>query len=117
MRARLLCVAGAIVLMTAIPAAHPASAQGLNDIVRNLNNTMNPSDAQRRDDQARRRDGRSEEGQYRPGDRPTRPNPVNIGTAAIEEITVTAAMRVSGDSLPSARRDRAGWPLTYTELS
>jgi hypothetical protein len=63
--------------MTAIPVAHPASAQGINDIVRNLNNTMNPNDAQRREDQARRehqvrrRDGRSEEGQYRHGDRPT----------------------------------------------
>jgi len=63
--------------MTAIPVAHPASAQGINDIVRNLNNTMNPRDAQRREDQGRRehqvrrRDGRSEEGQYRHGDRPT----------------------------------------------
>ena len=56
MRSRLLCAAAAIVLMTAIPVAHPASAQGLNDIVRNLNNTMNPSDAQRREDQARRED-------------------------------------------------------------
>ena len=83
MRARLLCAAGAIVLMTAIPVAHPASAQGLNDIVRNLNNTMNPNDAQRRDDRARRedqfrredqarhRDSRSGEGQYRRDDRPT----------------------------------------------
>jgi hypothetical protein len=83
MRARLLCAAGAIVLMNAIPVAHPASAQGINDIVRNLNNTMNPNDAQRREDQARRehqvrredqarhRDGRSEDGQYRRGDRPT----------------------------------------------
>ena len=76
-RVRLLCAAGAVVLMTAIPVAHPASAQGINDIVRNLNNTMNPNDAQRREDQARRehqvrrRDGRSEEGQYRHGDRPT----------------------------------------------
>lgn len=77
MRVRLLCAGGAVVLMTAIPVAHPASAQGINDIVRNLNNTMNPNDAQRREDQARRehqvrrRDGRSEEGQYRHGDRPT----------------------------------------------
>ena len=77
MRVRLLCAAGAVVLMTAIPVAHPASAQGINDIVRNLNNTMNPNDAQRREDQARRehqvrrRDGRSEEGQCRHGDRPT----------------------------------------------
>lgn len=77
MRVRLLCVAGAVVLMTGIPVAHLASAQGINDIVRNLNNTINPNDAQRREDQARRehqvrrRDGRSEEGQYRHGDRPT----------------------------------------------
>jgi Ni/Co efflux regulator RcnB len=56
MNARLLCAAGAIVLMTAIPVAHPASAQGLNDIVRNLNNTLNPNDTQRREDQARRKD-------------------------------------------------------------
>jgi hypothetical protein len=71
MRARLRCAAGAIVLMTAIPVAHPASAQSINDIVRNLNNTMNPNDAQRREDQARRREGWSEEGQYRHGHRPT----------------------------------------------
>ena len=71
MRARLLCATGAAVLMTAIPAAHAASAQGLNDIVRILNNTVNPNDVQRREDQALRRDGRSGEGQYRHGDRPT----------------------------------------------
>ena len=83
MRARLLCAAGAVGLMTVIPVAHPASAQGLNDIVRNLNNTMNPNDVQRREDQARRedqvrredqarhREGWSEDGQYRRGDRPT----------------------------------------------
>jgi Ni/Co efflux regulator RcnB len=83
MRSRLLCAAGAIVLMTAIPVAHPASAQGLNDIVRNLNNTMNPSDAQRREDQARRedqlrredrahrREGWSEQEQYGRGHRRT----------------------------------------------
>ena len=46
--------------MTAIQVAHPASARGLNDIVRNLNivrnpnNAMNPNDAQRGSDQARR---------------------------------------------------------------
>ncbi len=56
--------------MTAIPVAHPASAQGLNDIFRNLNYAMNPNGAQRREDQARR-EGRLEEGRYRHGDRPT----------------------------------------------
>jgi Ni/Co efflux regulator RcnB len=83
MHTRLICAAGAIVLMTAIPVAHPASAQGLNDIVRNLNNTINPSDAQRREDQARRedqlrredrahrREGWSEQEQYGRGHRRT----------------------------------------------
>ena len=75
-RARLLCAAGAIGLMTTFSAGHPASAQGLNDIVRNLNNTMNPNGAQSREDQTRRddqagRDGRLDEGRYRHGDRPT----------------------------------------------
>ena len=70
MRARLLCAAGAVGLMTAIPVAHPASAQGLNDIFRNLNYAMNPNGAQRREDQARR-DGWLEDGRYRHGDRPT----------------------------------------------
>ena len=70
MRARLLCAAGAVGLMTAIPVAHPASAQGLNDILRNLNYAMNPNGAQRREDPGRR-DGRLEEGRYRRGDRPT----------------------------------------------
>jgi hypothetical protein len=77
MRTTLLCAARAIALMTAIPVAHPASAQGLNDIVRNLNNTMNPSDAQRREDQLRRedrahrREGWSEQEQYGRGHRRT----------------------------------------------
>ena len=69
MRTRLLCAVGAVGLMTAIPVA-PASAQGLNDIFRNLNNTVNPNGAQRREDEARR-DGRLEAGRYRDGDRPT----------------------------------------------
>ena len=76
MRTRLLCAVGAVGLMTAIPVAHPASAQGLNDIFRNLNNTVNPNGAQRREDQTRRedqarRDGRLDEGRYRYGHRPT----------------------------------------------
>jgi hypothetical protein len=75
-RARLLCTVGAVGLMTAIPVAHPASAQGLNDIVRNLNNTMNPTGVQPREDRPRRedqarRDGRLDEGRYRHGNRPT----------------------------------------------
>ena len=105
MRTTLLCAAGAIVLMTAIPVAHRASAQGLNDIVRNLNNTINPSDAQRREDQARRREGWSEQEQYGRGHRRTSESREYIGTAAIEEITGTAAIAISGGSLPSVRPD------------
>jgi len=65
MRSRLLCAAGAILLLSSVPAAHPAFAQGLNDVIRNLDNTISPDDAQRGEDH---RDGRPEEGQYR---RPT----------------------------------------------
>ena len=42
-----------------------ASVQGYNDLIRNLNNTISRDDAQRREDEVRRGDGRPEEGQYR----------------------------------------------------
>jgi hypothetical protein len=64
MRSRLLCASGGILLLSSVPAAHTAFAQGLNDVIRNLDNTISPDDAQRED----RRDGRPEEEQYR---RPT----------------------------------------------
>jgi hypothetical protein len=48
MRSRLLCAAGAILLLSSVPAAHPAFAQGHNDVIRNLGNTISPDDAQRR---------------------------------------------------------------------
>jgi len=63
-RSRLLCAAGALPLST-VPAAHPAFAQGHNDVILNLDNTFNPEDAKRREDELRRRDGRPEEGQHR----------------------------------------------------
>jgi len=66
-RSRLLCAAGALLVST-VPAAHPAFAQGHNDVILNLDNTFNPEDAKRREDELRRRDGRPEEGQHR---RPT----------------------------------------------
>jgi hypothetical protein len=61
MRSRLLCAAGAIVLVSAIPGARPASAQGLNDVIRKLDNAISPDDA-RRKDQVRRRDSRPDDG-------------------------------------------------------
>jgi len=68
MRSSLLCAAGAILPLNSVSAAHPASAQGLNDVIRNLDNAIKPGDAQGREDHVRCRDGRPEEGQYR---RPT----------------------------------------------
>jgi hypothetical protein len=64
-RSRLLCTAGAILLLSSIPAAQLASVQGHNDVIRNLNNTIGSDDAQRREDEVRREDGRPEEEQYR----------------------------------------------------
>jgi hypothetical protein len=67
MRSRQLCAAGALLLSTVLT-AYQAFAQGQNDVIRNIDNTFSPDDAQRREDKVRRQDGRTEEGQYR---RPT----------------------------------------------
>jgi hypothetical protein len=61
---RLLCTAGAIGLMSAL-AVHPSSAQGVGDIVRGLNTVINPGDAQRLEDQARRNNQPAEERYWR----------------------------------------------------
>src|SRR5882672_2467306 len=50
---RVLYTASVAGLMSAL-AAHPPSAQGVTDIVRGLNAVINPGDAQRLEDQARR---------------------------------------------------------------
>jgi hypothetical protein len=60
---RLLCTAGLVGLVAAVPNARTASAQNLNDMVRTLNNVINPGDAQRLEDQARR-NGRLQEERY-----------------------------------------------------
>ena len=58
---KLFYTAGLFGLVAAIPDA--ASAQNLNDAVRTLNNIVNPGDAQRMEDQARR-NGRYQEERY-----------------------------------------------------
>src|SRR5260370_18829666 len=61
---RLVYTAGAVGLMSAL-SAHPLSAQGVGDIVRGLNNVINPSDAQRLEDQARRNNQPAEQRYWR----------------------------------------------------
>src|SRR4029077_11075788 len=60
---RLLCTAGLVGLLAVVPGARTGSAQSMNDMVRTLNNVMNPGDAQRLEDQARG-NGRSQEERY-----------------------------------------------------
>src|SRR5437868_1547423 len=60
---RLFSTAGLVGLLAAVPVARTGSAQSMNDMVRTLNNIVNPGDAQRLEDQARR-NGRSQEERY-----------------------------------------------------
>src|SRR5215472_18760025 len=60
---RLLCTNGLAGLLAVVPDARTGSAQSMNDMVRTLNNVLNPGDAQRLEDQARR-NGRSQEERY-----------------------------------------------------
>ena len=60
---KLLSTAGLVGLLAMVPGARTGSAQGVNDMVRTLNNVLNPSDAQRLEDQARR-NGRPQEERY-----------------------------------------------------
>jgi hypothetical protein len=60
---RLFCTAGLVGLLAMAPGARTGSAQSMNDMVRTLNNVLNPSDAQRLQDQARR-NGRPQEERY-----------------------------------------------------
>ena len=63
MSARLWSLAGLAVLMGAASAPHLASAQDVNRIVRTLNAVLNPQDAMRLEERARR-EGREEEERY-----------------------------------------------------
>ncbi len=60
---KLLCTAGLVGFLAAVPGVRTGSAQNVNDMVRTLNNVLNPSDAQRLEDQARR-NGRLQEERY-----------------------------------------------------
>jgi hypothetical protein len=59
----LLSAAGLVGLLAVVPGASTGSAQSMNDMVRTLNSVLNPGDAQRLEDQARR-NGRSQEERY-----------------------------------------------------
>src|SRR5258707_3429659 len=61
---RVLCTASVAGLMSALT-AHPPSPQGVGDIVRGLNAVVNPGDAQRLEDQARRNNRPAEERYWR----------------------------------------------------
>ena len=72
---RLLCTTGLVALLWMAPGARTGFAQSVNDMVRTLNNIVNPGDAQRLEDQARRNDRPQEERywhDYRAG--PTSPD-------------------------------------------
>jgi hypothetical protein len=60
---KMLCTAGLVGLLAMVPGSRTGSAQGVNDMVRTLNNVLNPGDAQRLEDQARR-NGRLQEERY-----------------------------------------------------
>src|SRR6516225_9675410 len=60
---KLVCTAGLVGLLAVVPGARTGSAQTVRDMVRTLNNVLNPNDAQRLEDQARR-NGRSQEERY-----------------------------------------------------
>jgi hypothetical protein len=62
---KLLCTAGLVGLLAAVPGSRTGSAQSMNDMVRTLNNVLNPADAQRLEDQARRNGGLQEERYWR----------------------------------------------------
>jgi hypothetical protein len=44
---RLLCTTGLVGLLAVVPGVRTGSAQSVNDMVRTLNNALNPGDAQR----------------------------------------------------------------------
>src|SRR5215471_10901475 len=62
---KLVCTAGLVGLLAVVPGARTGSAQTVSDMVRTLNNVLNPGDAQRLEDQARRNHRPQEERYWR----------------------------------------------------
>lgn len=98
---KLVCSVGLVGLLTVAPGARTGSAQGMNDMVRTLNNIVNPSDAQRLEDQARR-NGRVPEERYwrdyRAGPRAIPETAVTGAPIPIKEIIpMIGAEKVAGD--------------------
>jgi hypothetical protein len=62
---RLLRTTGLVGLLAVVPGVRTGSAQSMNDMVRTLNSVMNPGDAQRLEDQARRNRRPQEERYWR----------------------------------------------------
>jgi hypothetical protein len=62
-RMRLWCAAGVVGLIAAASGPQSASAQNLQSVIRTLDNVLNPNDARRFEDQARR-NGRADEERY-----------------------------------------------------
>jgi hypothetical protein len=80
-RSRLLCAAGAILLLSSIPVAHLASVPGHNDVIRNLDNTSAPTTRSA----ARTRFGAETVGRKRDSTGARPPNSVDLtGTAPIK---------------------------------
>jgi hypothetical protein len=103
MRSRLLCAAGAILLLSSVPAAHLASVQGHKDIIRNLDNTITPMTRSA----ARTRFAAESRKRDTTAARPPDSVAVDIiGTAPMKEITVIDAVAVSVPRLPSAQWNR-----------
>jgi hypothetical protein len=82
---RLLCTTGLVTLLGMAPGAGTGFAQSVNDMVRTLNNIVNPGDAQRLEDQARL-NNRPQEERYWHDYRRAEPLPTE--TDAIMGVTV-----------------------------
>ncbi len=99
---RLLYAAGVIGLASTVT-LHPLSAQGVSDVLRGLNAVINPGDAQRLEDQARRSNQPAEERYWRD---------YRTGLETPNRGRDTSVRRDYGDRVASIRMTRADSALT-----